>query len=185
MMVVGFFGCCGAIQESPCMLGLVIPTSWTFSSWISLSTIMRWLTLVFECFFPVVLLLSFGHICGRGGCWNLGLFQPDQGGSFKFSVHAYPYTQTVLLIYVNIFVPIGYWRYNAFLQGNVQKLPRHQTGHSERHTHSHPAWSKISSLSPYFSKIFSIIAAVHLKLLNIFQYHEPCEHQLLVGSYCL
>lgn len=23
MMVVGFLGCCGAIQESPCMLGLV------------------------------------------------------------------------------------------------------------------------------------------------------------------
>ncbi|MEQ2172116.1 hypothetical protein GOODEAATRI_017764, partial [Goodea atripinnis] len=24
MMVVGFLGCCGAIKESPCMLGLVI-----------------------------------------------------------------------------------------------------------------------------------------------------------------
>ena len=23
MMVVGFLGCCGAIKESPCMLGLV------------------------------------------------------------------------------------------------------------------------------------------------------------------
>lgn len=26
MMVVGFLGCCGAIQESPCMLGLVCTT---------------------------------------------------------------------------------------------------------------------------------------------------------------
>lgn len=26
MMVVGFLGCCGAIQESPCMLGLVCIT---------------------------------------------------------------------------------------------------------------------------------------------------------------
>lgn len=25
MMVVGFLGCCGAIKESPCMLGLVSP----------------------------------------------------------------------------------------------------------------------------------------------------------------
>lgn len=32
MMVVGFFGCCGAIQESPCMLGLVIPYIIIFSN---------------------------------------------------------------------------------------------------------------------------------------------------------
>lgn len=31
MMVVGFLGCCGAIQESPCMLGLVCTTYSFFS----------------------------------------------------------------------------------------------------------------------------------------------------------
>ncbi|XP_078113028.1 CD9 molecule a isoform X3 [Sander vitreus] len=30
MMVVGFLGCCGAIQESPCMLGLVVNDITTF-----------------------------------------------------------------------------------------------------------------------------------------------------------
>lgn len=30
MMVVGFLGCCGAIQESPCMLGLVCTTFLSF-----------------------------------------------------------------------------------------------------------------------------------------------------------
>lgn len=32
MMVVGFLGCCGAIQESPCMLGLVRTTFTTFTT---------------------------------------------------------------------------------------------------------------------------------------------------------
>lgn len=31
MMVVGFLGCCGAIQESPCMLGLVRATSYSIN----------------------------------------------------------------------------------------------------------------------------------------------------------
>lgn len=124
---------------------------------------------MFECVFPIVLLLSFDHIRGRGGCWNLGLFQPDQGGCLKCSVHTHPNTQTVLPIYVNIFVSIGYWRYNEFLQGNIQKLSRHQTGRSEKNTPSHPAWSKISSLSPYFLDILCNCNCVSetLKYLSI------------------
>ncbi len=32
MMVVGFLGCCGAIQESPCMLGLVCTPFFSLSN---------------------------------------------------------------------------------------------------------------------------------------------------------
>lgn len=151
MMVVGFFGCCGAIQESPCMLGLVIPTP--FLSQILLSSIMRWTTLVFECFSHSSSSFFWSYSRLR---WLLefGGF-PTRPRWVSQMLSARTPKHTVPPIYVNIFVPVGYWRYNEFLQGNIQKLSRHQTGSSEKNTPSHPAWSKISSLSPYFSKMFA------------------------------
>uniref|UniRef100_A0A4X1UTH2 Tetraspanin n=1 Tax=Sus scrofa TaxID=9823 RepID=A0A4X1UTH2_PIG len=42
MMVVGFLGCCGAVQESQCMLGLVsVPSVHLFSSLISASQVIK------------------------------------------------------------------------------------------------------------------------------------------------
>lgn len=81
-MLVGFFGCCGAVKESQCLLGSV-STNWT-----------RWLDVVGNicdvCFFfflSLVLCLPARHFRHRGGSWGVWLFEQRQG-TFVSLLHA-------------------------------------------------------------------------------------------------
>ena len=105
MMVVGFLGCCGAIKESPCMLGLVshrvrgTETSCLHRDNELLFGAVRHLeALISEkhqnlLFSSSVLPLPAHHLRRGGGCWDLGLLQ-QRPGTHTQHTHTHTHTDT-------------------------------------------------------------------------------------------
>lgn len=99
MMLVGFLGCYGAIQESQCLLGTVSSCVFELYQagtlprlWIKIFVLTYerlWESNVFSCFLSQVLLLLGDPVCLWSCCSNLGFHEQGHSKWYTHTVHSW------------------------------------------------------------------------------------------------